>query len=64
MAEQYTKLAPASTDSRDETLVIRELIPGMVTFSLPFVCHLHLRTSASALVHIPSSAPLAPACCR
>ncbi|BEI97406.1 hypothetical protein CcaverHIS631_0209950 [Cutaneotrichosporon cavernicola] len=32
----YTKLAPASTDSRDSTLVIREVIPGMVTFSLPF----------------------------
>lgn len=35
----YTKLAPASTDPRDETLVIRQPIPGMVTFSLPFVSH-------------------------
>ncbi|CAK9785619.1 hypothetical protein CC85DRAFT_272456 [Cutaneotrichosporon oleaginosum] len=32
----YAKLAPASTDSRDQTLVIRELIPGMLTFSVPF----------------------------
>lgn len=33
----YESLAPASTDKRDAKLVIREVIPGMVTFSLPFV---------------------------
>lgn len=33
----YESLAPASTDERDAKLVIREVLPGMVTFSLPFV---------------------------
>lgn len=33
----YESLAPASTDKRDAKLVIREVLPGMVTFSLPFV---------------------------
>ncbi|GMK59178.1 hypothetical protein CspeluHIS016_0701930 [Cutaneotrichosporon spelunceum] len=32
----YAQLAPASTDARDATLVIRELLPGIVTFSVPF----------------------------
>lgn len=33
----YESLAPASTDSRDNMLVIREVTPGIVTFSVPFV---------------------------
>lgn len=33
----YETLAPASSDPADAHLVIREILPGMVTFSVPFV---------------------------
>ncbi|KAL1413282.1 hypothetical protein Q8F55_001038 [Vanrija albida] len=32
----FDQLAPASSDPRDKTLVIREVLPGMLTFSIPF----------------------------
>ena len=34
----YSSLVQGSTDPTDTTLVIRQVIPGMLTFSLPFVC--------------------------
>lgn len=33
----YAGLVQGSTDSTDQTLVIRQVVPGMITFSLPFV---------------------------
>jgi hypothetical protein len=38
----YSSLVQGSTDPTDTTLVIRQVIPGMLTFSLPFVCPLLL----------------------
>ena len=34
----YSSLVQGSTDPTDSKLVIRQVIPGMLTFSLPFVC--------------------------
>jgi hypothetical protein len=45
----YSSLVQGSTDPTDTTLVIRQVIPGMLTFSLPFVCPL--------LLFLPSSFP-------
>jgi hypothetical protein len=44
----YSSLVQGSTDPTDTTLVIRQVIPGMLTFSLPFVCPL-------LLLFLPSS---------
>jgi hypothetical protein len=46
----YSSLVQGSTDPTDTTLVIRQVIPGMLTFSLPFVCPL--------LPLLPSSFPI------
>lgn len=45
----YSGLVQGSTDPTDQHLVIRQIIPGMLTFSLPFVritlwCHLNRGT--------------------
>ena len=41
----YSSLVQGSTDPTDTTLVIRQVIPGMLTLSLPFVCPLLLLLS-------------------
>jgi hypothetical protein len=33
----YSSLVQGSTDTTDQSLVIRQIIPGMLTFSVPFV---------------------------
>jgi len=39
----YSGLVQGSTDPTDKTLVIRQVIPGMLTFSLPFVCPIYVQ---------------------
>jgi hypothetical protein len=34
----YSSLVQGSTDPTDQSMVIRQVIPGMLTFSVPFVC--------------------------
>jgi len=45
----YSSLVQGSTDPTDTTLVIRQVIPGMLTFSVPFVCPLMFSLSYPTL---------------
>jgi hypothetical protein len=51
----YSSLVQGSTDPTDTTLVIRQVIPGMLTFSVPFVCPSFLLPSRShsAFIYLP-----------
>jgi len=50
----YSSLVQGSTDPTDTSLVIRQVVPGMLTFSVPFVClsftSFHLNTGIKRYV--------------
>jgi hypothetical protein len=49
----YSALVQGSTDPTDQSMVIRQVIPGMLTFSVPFVCPSSFLAFISSLIIEP-----------